>query len=67
MDTRISQRKLDEELTNEEIQSRLSLLSPFEPKIKKGYLTRYASMVISAGEGAILKLDFQEKLKGNIV
>ena len=28
-----------------------------EPKVKGGYLARYASMVTSAGVGAILKKD----------
>lgn len=63
----IPNRSLEVELTNEEIQSRISLLEPFEPKIKKGYLARYASMVTSASKGAILKLDFQKKLKGDTV
>lgn len=63
----IPNRILEVELTNEEIQSRLSLLEPFELKIKKGYLARYASMVTSASKGAILKVDFQKKLREDTV
>jgi len=63
----IPNRILEVELTNEEIQSRLSLLEPFEPKIKKGYLARYATMVASASKGAILKVDFQKKLREDTV
>jgi dihydroxy-acid dehydratase len=42
-------------LSDEEIQKRLSALPEFEPKIKKGYLARYAKMVTSANTGAVLK------------
>ncbi len=45
------------ELSDEEIQKRLQALPEFEPKIKKGYLARYAKMVTSANTGAILKTD----------
>jgi len=43
------------ELSDEEIYARLNALPPFEPKITKGYLARYAKMVTSANTGAILK------------
>jgi len=43
------------ELSDEEINARLNALPPFEPKITKGYLARYAKMVTSANTGAILK------------
>jgi dihydroxy-acid dehydratase len=33
---------------------RLSKWRPPAPKIKKGYLSRYAKMVSSAGKGAIM-------------
>ena len=51
----IPNRVLRVELTDEEIQKRLAELPVFEPKIKKGYLGRYARMVTSANTGAILK------------
>ena len=51
----ITNRTLDVELSDQEIQKRLNNLPPFEPKIKSGYLARYARMVSSANRGAILK------------
>ena len=44
---------LEAELTQSEIEQRLSSLSPFEPKIKTGYLKRYADKVSSASTGAV--------------
>ncbi len=51
----IPNRKLDVELSDKELKSRISALPVFEPKIKKGYLARYSQMVTSASAGAILK------------
>ncbi|MDP3148189.1 MAG: dihydroxy-acid dehydratase [Ignavibacteria bacterium] len=51
----IPNRILRVELSDEEIQKRLAELPVFEPKIKKGYLGRYARLVTSANTGAILK------------
>jgi len=45
--------KLEIELTQEEMQRRLNLLSPFKPKVETGYLKRYADKVTSASEGAV--------------
>jgi dihydroxy-acid dehydratase len=50
----IPNKKLNVELSDEEIKTRLGLLPQFEPKIKKGYLGRYIKMVTSANTGAIL-------------
>jgi dihydroxy-acid dehydratase len=47
-------RKIDLMLSDREISMRLSQWRPPEPKIKKGYLSRYAKMVSSAGKGAIM-------------
>ena len=44
------------DLTDEEIESRFEELPKFEPRIKKGYLGRYARMVTSANTGAILQI-----------
>ena len=49
----IPNRKLQIGLTQEEMQQRLKLLPPFEPKIKTGYLKRYADKVTSASKGAV--------------
>ncbi|MDT9546756.1 MAG: dihydroxy-acid dehydratase [Chlorobium sp.] len=48
-------RTISVDLTDEVIASRLASLPDFQPKIKKGYLARYAQMVTSASTGAILK------------
>jgi len=52
----IPNHKLEVELTEEEIQSRMNELNEFEPKIKKGYLARYTKFVTSANTGAVLKI-----------
>ncbi len=48
--------KLEVDLSEEEIANRLDELEKFVPKIKKGYLSRYSSMVTSASKGAVLEL-----------
>jgi dihydroxy-acid dehydratase len=50
----IPNRRLDIELADSEINSRLNALPEFKPKITRGYLARYAKMVTSANTGAIL-------------
>ncbi len=45
--------RLDVELSDEEVAQRLAQLAPFEPKIKTGYLRRYAERVGSASTGAV--------------
>ena len=52
----IPNRTLNVQLSPEEIQDRLSKLPEFEPKIKRGYLARYAEMVTSANTGAVLRI-----------
>ena len=51
----IPNRKINVELTHNELESRLQDLPAFQSKIKKGYLARYSQMVTSASTGAILK------------
>jgi len=48
-------RTLDVDLTPEEIEKRLATLPPFEPKIKKGWLSRYVKHVRSANTGAVMQ------------
>lgn len=43
-------------VSDEELAARREKWTPREPKVKTGYLARYASMVTSADKGAILKL-----------
>jgi len=45
--------KLDVELGDKEIAERLSQLAEFKPKVKTGYLRRYAEKVGSASTGAV--------------
>ena len=47
--------KLDVELSDDEIKERLSTWTAPEPRITKGYLGRYAKLVTSAAEGAVLR------------
>jgi dihydroxy-acid dehydratase len=49
----IPKRILNVRLSEAEIQQRLAQLPEFEPKIKSGYLARYAQMVSSADKGAV--------------
>jgi dihydroxy-acid dehydratase len=53
IDIDIPNNKLDVRLPEDEIQKRLAALPEFEPKIKSGYLARYATMVSSADKGAV--------------
>jgi dihydroxy-acid dehydratase len=50
----IPNRKLDLLVSENEIKDRLAKWSPPEPKIKTGYLSRYAKLVKSAGTGAVV-------------
>ncbi|HEX75594.1 MAG TPA: dihydroxy-acid dehydratase [Dehalococcoidia bacterium] len=49
----IPARKLDTEIDEAEMAKRLANLPKFEPKVKEGYLKRYAERVSSASSGAI--------------
>ncbi|HET7318650.1 MAG TPA: dihydroxy-acid dehydratase [Nitrospirota bacterium] len=51
----IPNRKLDIKLSKAEIKRRLAKWKPREPKIKSGWLARYAAVVTSANTGAIVK------------
>ncbi|MGE4283264.1 MAG: dihydroxy-acid dehydratase [Clostridia bacterium] len=51
----IPEGKLEVELPQEEIARRLAEWKVPEPKIKKGYLARYAKLVTSASMGAVLE------------
>jgi dihydroxy-acid dehydratase len=49
----IPDQSLNVQLTEGEIQTRIAALPEFEPKIKTGYLARYAKLVSSADKGAV--------------
>ena len=55
IDIDIPARKLNVRLTNEELAERKKEWKAPEPRIKKGYLAKYAKMATSADTGAILK------------
>lgn len=48
-------KKVDVLLSEDEIKKRLSEWRPPKPKITKGYLSRYARLVSSAGKGAVME------------
>ncbi len=47
--------RLDVELSDKEIASRLAKLAEFEPRVKSGYLKDYAEKVLSASHGAVFR------------
>ena len=51
----IPNRKIELNISADELSTRMNKLKPFEQKIKHGYLGRYARMVTSANTGAVLK------------
>ncbi len=53
IDINIPEKSLNLRLSEEEIKERLDSLPPFEPKVKTGYLARYAMVVSSADKGAV--------------
>ncbi|HKN18720.1 MAG TPA: dihydroxy-acid dehydratase [Dissulfurispiraceae bacterium] len=50
----IPKRKIEVLISDKEIKERLSVWKKPEPKIRHGYLARYAKLVSSAGSGAIM-------------
>lgn len=51
----IANKKIQVQLSDEEIKNRLSEWKQPEPRITKGYMRRYAQGVLSASEGAVFK------------
>ena len=51
----IPNHRIDVDLSDDEIRSRIAKLPEFEPKVKSGYLLRYAEKVTSAGSGAVFQ------------
>lgn len=50
------QRTVELNVSAEELQQRRAALQPFVPKVRSGYLARYAALVTSAHTGAVMKL-----------
>lgn len=55
IDIDLDARTLNVRLTDEEIQTRLAALPPFEPRTQSSWLKRYARIVTSASHGAVLE------------
>ena len=55
IDIDITNHSMNVRVSDEEMSARKAKWQPREPRIKKGYLVRYASLVTSADKGAILK------------
>ena len=55
IDIDIPSRRLNAELSAEEIKKRLALWTPPEPKVTRGYLAHFAKHVVSADKGAYLE------------
>ena len=53
----IPNRVLEVQLSDEEIEARRAAYVKPEPKVKTGYLARYAKLVTSANTGAVLSVD----------
>ena len=52
----LTNRTIELEVSDEELEKRRANLKPFEPKIKKGYLARYSELVTSASTGGVMKI-----------
>jgi dihydroxy-acid dehydratase len=50
-------RKLDLKISKKEMEKRMASFRPVKPKIRTGWLARYARQVTSAGTGAIMKTE----------
>jgi dihydroxy-acid dehydratase len=50
----VPERRIDLDVSAEELEARRKNWKPLEPRVTKGYLARYASMVSSADKGAVL-------------
>ncbi|MFH1085491.1 MAG: dihydroxy-acid dehydratase, partial [Chloroflexota bacterium] len=51
----IPNRRLSVALSEAEMAARLAAVPPFEPKVREGYLKRYAQLVTSASTGAVFQ------------
>ena len=51
----LARRTLDVQMSSEEMGHRLAALPPFEPRSESSWLRRYARMVTSASQGAVLE------------
>jgi len=61
IDIDIKAKKLNVNLSKDELEERLARVKPRKPKIKQGYLQRYAQTVTSASKGAVLESEHNGK------
>ena len=50
----VEKKKINVKISKNELNERKSQMKPFKPKVKRGWLARYSSMVSSADSGAVL-------------
>ena len=61
IDIDITNHSMNVRVSDEEMSARKAKWQPREPRIKKGYLVRYASLVTSADKGAVLQAPEEKK------
>ena len=61
IDIDITNHSMNVRVSDEEMAARKAKWQPREPRIKKGYLVRYASLVTSADKGAVLQAPEEKK------
>ena len=61
IDIDITNHSMNVRVSDEEMSARKAKWQPREPRIKKGYLVRYASLVTSADKGAVLQAPERKK------
>ena len=61
IDIDILNHSMNVRVSDEEMAARKAKWQPREPRIKKGYLVRYASLVTSADKGAVLQAPEEKK------
>ena len=61
IDIDITNHSMNVRVSDEEVSARKAKWQPREPRIKKGYLVRYASLVTSADKGAVLQAPEEKK------
>ena len=56
IDLDMNNRKIELQISNEEMAARRAEWQGFEPKVKTGYLARYSKLVTNASQGGVLKI-----------
>ncbi|MDF2671572.1 MAG: ilvD [Paenibacillus sp.] len=56
IDLDLVNRKIELQISDEEMERRRANWKPFEPKVKTGYLARYSKLVTSASTGGVMKI-----------